>query len=420
MSPHLLFPDHDHYRFEAMRVLGHAAYGGADLGEVLATVAGVTAGNPSSWHEQWTAMGDHISLVAQRSRDGGHLLSARDSHLRAASYYRIADFFLHGNAADPRIGQSHHRSAASFAAHAELAPHGITPVRIPFEGVELAGWFSRAHTGTGPRPLLLLHNGFDGPAQEMHFFGGLAAAERGFHTLSFDGPGQPTALVEHGLPFRPNWETVVSPVLDHILSEYRELVDPDRIALLGLSLGGMLAPRAAAFDPRVAALICVDGIYDASTALSTPLGTDRAGLLRLAADPAGAEPQLAAAAANNPILAWIFEHGQYAFGVPSRVEFLREYLRYHLLNGVAERIRCPTLICEAADDLFFADAGSHPPEPRRLMQHLTCQATLCTFTADEGAAAHSHGGAERLAMTRILDWLEDTLATVPARPAASA
>jgi len=45
------------------------------------------------------------------------------------------------------------------------------------------------------------------------------------------------------------------------------------------------------------------------------------------------------------------------------------------------------------------------------MHHLTCPATLLTFTPAEGAAAHGHAGAERLAMTRILDWLEETLAT---------
>ncbi|MEV4236907.1 MULTISPECIES: alpha/beta fold hydrolase [unclassified Nocardia] len=103
-----------------------------------------------------------------------------------------------------------------------------------------------------------MHNGFDGTVEEMHFFGAVAAVERGYHVLSFDGPGQPGTRHHQGLAFRPDWENVVGPVLDYVAA--RPEVDADRIALFGVSMGGVLAPRAAAFDQRVAALIAVDGI----------------------------------------------------------------------------------------------------------------------------------------------------------------
>lgn len=154
-------------------------------------------------------------------------------------------------------------------------------------------------------------------------------------------------------------------------------------------------------------MVCVDGILDASTAISDLLGTDRAGLVQLLAQPTS-ETELTEAAQRNPILSWIFDHGRYALGVKTRTEFVTEYLRYNLLEGVAERISCPTLVCEAAQDIFYTDDSTHLSEPRRLLERLPT-ATLLTFTAAEGAAAHSHGGAERLAMTRILDWVEDTL-----------
>lgn len=405
----LLFGDHDHYWFETLRVLGHTAYGGADVGEVLTAAGNVTAGDADSWHRAWSAIAERVAATAQRSQDAGHPVSARDSWLRASTYHRISDFYLHAQPDDPRVERAHRSATACFTAHAALSEHLMTPVRVPFEGVELTGWFSRAHRGDGPRPLLELHNGFDGSAEEMHFLGGLAGAQRGFHTLTFDGPGQPSALRDHGLHFRPDWETVVSPVLDHVLAEHGQEVDAGRIALLGVSLGGLLAPRAAAHDPRIQALVCIDGIYDASSTLADLLATDRAGLERLVADPDAAEPRLAGAAEHNPILSWIFDHGRYAMGVPSRTALLREYLRYNLHDGVAEHIRCPTLVCEAGDDIFFAtDAGT--TQPRELMRHLTCPATLATFTPQEGAAAHGHAGAEKLAMTRVLDWVEHTLA----------
>ncbi len=409
-SERLLFPSHDHYWFETLRVLGHTAYGGADVGEVLTAAADITAGDPNSWHQAWSAMAERIAATAQHSQDTGHPVSARDSWLRASTYHRISDFYLHADPDDPRVEHAHRQAAACFASHAALAEHPMTAVRVPFEGAELTGWLSRAHRGRGPRPLLMLHNGFDGAAEEMHFLGGLAGAERGFHTLTFDGPGQPSALRDHGFAFRPNWETVVSPVLDHVLHTHGQHIDQARIALLGVSLGGVLAPRAAAHDSRIRALICVDGIYDASSTLADLLRTDREGLERLAADPK-AEAQLVTAAQHSPILSWVFDHGRYAMGVNSRTALLGQYLRYHLREGLAEQIRCPTLVCEASDDIFFGADDGGTTQPRELMRHLTCPATLLTFTSAEGAAAHGHAGAEKLAMTRILNWLEETLAT---------
>jgi len=74
---------------------------------------------------------------------------------------------------------------------------------------------------------------------------------------------------------------------------------------------------------------------------------------------------------------------------------------------VAERITCPTLICEAEEDIFFAG------QPEAVYSHLTCPKTLMRFSACEGAGAHCHSGAQRLAFGRILNWLDETFAAEP-------
>ncbi|WP_448062352.1 alpha/beta hydrolase family protein [Cellulomonas hominis] len=141
----------------------------------------------------------------------------------------------------------------------------VEPVTIPYEGTVLHGYSYRAATAPGadddPRPTVVMHNGFDGTAEELHFFGAAAAVERGYHVLTFDGPGQPAALRHDGLVFRADWQHVVTPVLDWLLTTRAE-VDPERVALLGISMGGLLAPRAAADEHRLAACIAVDGVYD--------------------------------------------------------------------------------------------------------------------------------------------------------------
>jgi Esterase FrsA-like len=209
----VVFESDDAFWFQTLRAFSHAAYGGSDFGEVLATAQEIKPGDSCSWHDEWLALAERIAGEAQRSEMRGHRVSARDSFLRASNYYRMAGFFLHGNPADPRVTIALDLSAACFRSAAALFDPRIEPVRIPFEGTDLPGYFYRGN-GTGARPTVVMHNGFDGTLEENHFFGAAAFAERGYHVLSFDGPGQPGTLHREGMVFRPDWETVVGPVLD--------------------------------------------------------------------------------------------------------------------------------------------------------------------------------------------------------------
>jgi pimeloyl-ACP methyl ester carboxylesterase len=178
-------------------------------------------------------------------------------------------------------------------------------------------------------------------------------------------------------------------------------VDAERVALLGASMGGLLAPRAAAFEPRVKAVIAFDGVYDMSLVMAQPFGGDREAALAALGHP-DADAHLYAAAAQNPVLRWAITHGMWALGADSPAAFARAYMDYHLRDGVAERIACPALVCAAPDDFAFKG------QPEALYEHLTCEKTFMTFTAAEGADAHCQSGAQRLALARIADWLERT------------
>ena len=95
----LLFEDNQQFWFETLRVLGHATYGGSDVGEATA---------------------ERMAAEATRSEAAGHPVSARDAHLRAATYYRSAEFFLHDNPDDPRITYAYQRNVRHFRAAARL------------------------------------------------------------------------------------------------------------------------------------------------------------------------------------------------------------------------------------------------------------------------------------------------------------
>ncbi|MEV4109396.1 hypothetical protein [Nonomuraea sp. NPDC049695] len=171
------------------------------------------------------------------------------------------------------------------------------------------------------------------------------------------------------------------------------------------SMSGLLAPRAAAFDQRVAAVIALDGVYDLGHISTASLPLPRAEAerrLRAEHDPE-LDAMLEAAMAASPMMRWAIEHGMYAMGVDTPRAFGATYLDFHLRDGMAEKISCPTLVCAGADDGFFLG------RPELLYEHLTCPKTLPEFTADQGADAHCQSGAQRLAFARVYDWLDDVL-----------
>ncbi|MFI5547771.1 alpha/beta hydrolase family protein [Streptomyces sp. NPDC051815] len=400
----LLFPDNIQFWYETLRSMSHIAYGGADFGEVVSTGERITEGDYDSWYTEWIATADRVAGEAEKALAAGHRISARDGFLRASNYYRSAEFFLHGNPCDARHDHAYDRSVTCFRAAAALFTPVIEPVEIPYEDTTLPGYLYRVDGSGTPRPTVIMHNGFDGTAEEMHFFGAMAAVERGYNVLVFDGPGMPGPRHHQGLVFRPDWENVITPVVD--FAENLPDVDGSRLALIGISMGGVLAPRAAAFEHRLAALIAVDGLYDlGQVAVRNVPGTREEAERLLRAESA---PELDAAfeqaMAHDPIARWAINHGMYVMGVDTPRAFSASYLDYTLADGIAERIQCPTLVCDAEEDMFFQG------QPEQLYDHLTCPKTFMEFTTEEGAGAHCHPGAMRLSIARIYDWLDDTLA----------
>ncbi|MEU6171717.1 alpha/beta fold hydrolase [Streptantibioticus parmotrematis] len=401
----VLFGNNPSFWYETLRSFGHIAYGGADFGEVLTTAQRIREGDFDSWYDEWLLTADRVADVAREAERGGHPVSARDAWLRASNYYRSAEFFLHGNPADPRIDHVYEASVAAFRSAVALSERPVTPVEIPFEHTTLPGyWYEAADDGRGrPHPVVLIHNGFDGTAEECHFFGVPGLVERGYHVLAFDGPGQPGPMHRENLVFRPDWETVVGAAIDFVLT--RDNVDPEGLALIGLSMGGQLAPRAAAFEHRLSAVVSVDGVYDiAENFIADIPGATReekAALLRTENAPE-VDIQLERAAADSPVMRWALSHGAWVFGVDTPRQVLAAMLDYHLGDGIAERIKAPTLVCEAQGDLFFTG------QPGTLHDH-TPGSTLLAFGDELGADAHCHVGAQRLAIARIADWLDETL-----------
>ncbi|MGH2586954.1 MAG: alpha/beta hydrolase family protein, partial [Dehalococcoidia bacterium] len=241
--------------------------------------------------------------------------------------------------------------------------------------------------------------GYDGTVEELYFGGGAAALRRGYNVLAFDGPGQGGVLLEQHLAMRPDWEKVVTPVVDYALS--RPEVDPRRMTLIGRSWGGYLAPRAAAFEHRLAALIADPGLYSLGGASKAMFPQS----LQEAIDQGDATTlkPIFDQLMQNPSLAFTFNRGMLVHGVETPWDYIRAMAPYSL-EGLASQIACPTLITQAENDLRASQS-------QELLAALTCPKTLVDFTNAEGAGEHCEGGAGSLFAQRAFDWLDGVMAT---------
>jgi dienelactone hydrolase len=333
------------FDFNLLRWHGLAPYRGTDVAEMLDVADRIAPGDFESWHREFFALAQRVE---KEGWDGlrSSPVTRRDRAFRAASYYRASDFFLHGTPDDPRITRTWAAATEQFDRAISLMTPAGERVAIEADGFDVPAILVRAGPDSTPRPTVLMFNGFDGSQEEMLHVCGIAALERGFNVLTFEGPGQPTVIREQRIGFRNEWEQVVSPVVDHC--ETVPEIDASRLGLIGVSFGGYLAPRAAAFESRIGAVVTIDGLFDAYESVTNLLTPELKSLLD--EEDADAFNEGASAAMDQETgLRWYLQHGLWCFRVPTPYDFFVA-ARPYTLEGVAEHISCPVLVCAAAED----------------------------------------------------------------------
>jgi pimeloyl-ACP methyl ester carboxylesterase len=314
---------------------------------------------------------------------------AADRLLAAAYFYRGAEFYM-APGAEGKLESYDRFLALHDAALPEVA---ALRTAVPYRNSELPVLDVPARGAE--RGVVVAHSGFDGLMEELYPTL-IPVAEAGYRIVLFEGPGQGAALRHGHLPMSHDWEHPVSAVLDHFALS--------SATLIGVSLGGYLAPRAAAFEPRIERLVAWGAMYDFMGCFERGMGEEAFTLLNQLIDAGERETVNAAidnAGAGNLQVRWAIAHGMHVSGAADAFDFY-QWLRTMNLKEVSHLIRQDTLIIMGADD--------HLVPVEQLYQQAAALSNARSVTTRmatrlEQGAEHCQIGNPGLVTDEILRWL---------------
>jgi 2,6-dihydroxypseudooxynicotine hydrolase len=206
------------------------------------------------WCREWSACGAQHARLGETAFASGRYESAAQHYFQAAISYHFGKFlFVHRpdelRAAHDQTVRCYRRALPFFDPPGEH-------VAIPYAGGGTMPAILRKPWHVPRPPVVILIPGLDSVKEELHRYGD-DFLRRGMAVLAIDGPGQ--GEMEFRYPIRHDYEVPVGHAIDYL--EGRPDLDAGRVGLMGVSLGGYYAPRAAAFEPRVRAAIAIAGAY---------------------------------------------------------------------------------------------------------------------------------------------------------------
>ena len=361
-------------------VLGLVNYRMADIGEVLEVNVNLKDSDEQTWIRAWGTMANRLQKLAEQYEQTNKTVSASSAYLRASTYWRVALMYF-SDVADPRMKQYCRFSQACYDKSLALSGYPGKAIAIPYENTTLPGHYFQAPNVNGKAPLLIVVPGRDTWADDTRWVTD-AAIKRGFNALTFDGPGQGMTLRLQGLPFRPDFENVMKPVLDFVdgLSD----VDSSRIGVMGMSFGGFQVPRAAAADHRIKVCIADPG----NIAWGKMIGQRLSKVLAL-------PKQLRPAMLDDMLDDYTWKHGC------SEKELLQELAKYDNSDVVAQ-IQSKVLVLNGAAEV-------NPEAAQQFYDQLTCPKDYLFFDEDSTAQQHTQMGGYAPASELIFNWIEDNL-----------
>ncbi|HVI46485.1 MAG TPA: alpha/beta fold hydrolase [Chitinophaga sp.] len=373
----------------------------SDIGECFDTASRIDEKNEYSWSDEWTQTADRLSALGDSCLSSHHQLTAGESYLRASTYYRAA-LHRYPDPAAVIVKQLSHKVIEHYNKALTLLAVPYESVSIPYEGTCLPGYFLRAPVKHHKKaPVIIFHSGRDAWAEDNLWIA-TYAVKRGYHCLLFDGPGQGKVIRLQGIPFRPDWEHVITPVLD-FLEGYRE-VDINRSVLMGFSMGGFLAPRAVTSEKRIKLCVANPGVLSWTESIYTSLNYLIPGLMPIfhAGDYDLFDEKMKACMEENAFVRWGIIDEMWKHGVNKPSVLLLKLQHYTIENSV-KNITCHTLVVDGTGEEFSRG------QAEKLYNALTCPKDFILFTEEDTGYLHCQPGALSVSYTRIFNWIDTNI-----------
>jgi dienelactone hydrolase len=352
------------YRWSYNTLLAFAA--GGQLGDFALIHGSLSknAGNDDAWHEQWA----RLARILERRARSGSRFTAAENYFLASLYHTISEHFI--PPADPKRLASYREVLRTFDAGREASTHPVERVLVPFEGTTLPAYFVPAGQ-RGPAAIFIC--GLDTTKELWFLRARFQFAARGINALFIDTPGIGEALRLQKLVTRYDYEKPVAAAIDWL--EKRPEVDKARIGIVGSSLGGYYAARAAAFEPRLKAAVAWGAIYDYYAVWKRRM-----------------EGKGIVAAPRFQLM--------FITGTDS-MEAAVEKIKNFRIADFAARIRCPFLVMHGAEDqqVLMDDA-------RAMYQAIgSADKEMIIFDGENGGAAHTQFDNHLPALQVCADWM---------------
>ena len=377
----MYFPGNYRWSSAFINMLGRAAYGGTDISElhkIGRALHGKAPDDDQAWFDAARAVADEVRERGEGFKKAGHPVSAAAFHLRAAHYYQMSERFR--TPKDAAALDAYRQGVDCFHEFTRLTDMKIEIVEVPFEGGSLPGYFVHPQNAKpGRNPCVVFFDGLDVTKEIQYVCGVPDLVKRGIGCLIVDGPGTGEAIRFRGLPLRHDYEVAGSACIDFL--EQRADVDPKRIGIVAISLGGYYAPRCASMEPRFAACVAWGAIWDYHATWKRRIDAHFSASMSVPG-----------------------HHIMWILGVDTVEEALRR-LEPFRLDGVVQKMRCPFLLTHGEDD---------EQVPVRDAQALfdavgSADKTLRVFNNEEGGAQHCQRDYLTYGVATMWSWFEDKL-----------
>jgi dipeptidyl aminopeptidase/acylaminoacyl peptidase len=380
----MMFPKNYTWSAAVRGAVSGLPHGGGDMGEIYKVCAALKgkAGDNAAWFVEWNKMGERVALLAEQAKAKEYIQTASGAYMRAANYIAIGERLRQPRT--PETQKAYARAVELFKKGIPDVPFlSIEAIEVPFEGGKsLPAYFVKRREAGVKWPTVVFFDGLDYTKEMQYFRGVPELAKRGLACLIVDLPGNGEAIRFRGMHARYDSEVAGGAAIDYL--ETRPDVNKDRIGIMGISLGGYTAPRAAAFEKRFKACVAWGAIYDYHALWKNRID-----------------------AAFKTSLSVPGEHITWFLGVDTLDQVLKK-LEPFTLEGVVQKIQCPFLLTHGEKDAQvsteiarqeFAAVGSKDK-------------TFKIFTEEEGGSEHCQGDNLTLGISCIGDWLNEKLVKV--------